>query len=105
MRGGPAAQRLRKTVLQFGPRAQGGLNRNRGYTAIGLLYGNVGQFVAQVVGAAVAFIWAFGASCIFFKVLDRLVKLRVCPEVELAGLDIPEMGLGGHIPDDLPAAA
>ena len=67
----------------------------------GLLYGNVGQFVAQVIGAAVAFIWAFGGAFVFFKLLDRVVKMRVSPEVELAGLDVPEMGLGGYIPDDV----
>jgi Amt family ammonium transporter len=75
-----------------------------GYTVTGLLYGNVGQFVAQLIGAGACFIWAFGASYIFFKVLNRFVKLRVSPEVELGGLDIPEMGLAGYVPDDLPAA-
>jgi Amt family ammonium transporter len=90
-------------VLATGIFADGTANYG-GYTVTGLLYGNVGQFVAQVIGAGVAFIWAFGASFIFFKVLDRFVKLRVSPETELAGLDIPEMGMGGYIPDDLPAA-
>jgi Amt family ammonium transporter len=75
-----------------------------GFQVTGLLYGNVGQFGAQLVGAAVAFVWAFGLSFVFFKGLDRVSKLRVSPEVELAGLDIPEMGLAGYIPDSLPAA-
>ena len=68
----------------------------------GLLYGNVGQFVAQLIGAAVCFAWAFGASFIFFKLLDRVVKLRVSAATELQGLDIPEMGSVGYIPEDLP---
>jgi ammonium transporter, Amt family len=89
-------------VLATGIFADGTANYG-GYTVTGLLYGNVGQFVAQVIGAAVAFAWAFGASFIFFKVLNRFVRLRVSPETELAGLDIPEMGMGGYIPDDLPA--
>ena len=73
-----------------------------GFQVTGLLYGNVGQFVAQVVGAAVAFAWAFGVSYIFFKVLDRVRQdAGQSPEVELAGLDIPEMGLAGYIPDDV----
>jgi Amt family ammonium transporter len=87
-------------VLAVGIFADGTANYG-GYTVTGLLYGNVGQFVAQVVGAAAAFIWAFGGAFVFFKLLDRVVKLRVSPEVELAGLDLPEMGLGGYIPDDV----
>ena len=89
-------------VLATGIFADGTANYG-GYQVTGLLYGNVGQFVAQVIGAAVCFAWAFGASYVFFKVLDRFVKLRVSPEVELGGLDIPEMGLAGYIPDDMPA--
>jgi Amt family ammonium transporter len=70
-----------------------------------LLHGNLGQFMAQVVGGVVCFAWAFGASFPFFKILDRFVKLRVSPADEMAGLDIPEMGLAGHVPDDLPVPA
>ena len=91
-------------VLATGIFADGTANYG-GFQVTGLLYGNVGQFGAQVVGAVVAFVWAFGASYIFFKILDRFVKMRVSPEVELAGLDIPEMGMGGYIPDELPAMA
>ena len=91
-------------VLATGIFADGTANYG-GFQVTGLLYGNVGQFGAQVVGAVVAFVWAFGASYIFFKILDRFVKMRVSPEVELAGLDIPEMGMGGYIPDELPSMA
>ena len=91
-------------VLAVGIFADGTANYG-GFQVTGLLYGNVGQFMAQVIGAAVAFVWAFGGAYIFFKVLDRFVKLRVSPEVELAGLDLPEMGIAGYIPDELPAMA
>jgi Amt family ammonium transporter len=91
-------------VLAVGIFADGTSNY-AGYSVSGLVTGNIGQFVAQVVGAAVAFVWAFGASYIFFKLLDKVVKLRVSPEVELGGLDIPEMGSLGYVPDDVPAAA
>jgi ammonium transporter, Amt family len=87
-------------VLSVGIFADGTANYG-GYTVTGLLYGNVGQFVAQAIGAITCFVWAFGASLVFFKVLDRVVRLRVSPETELAGLDVPEMGLGGYIPDDV----
>jgi Amt family ammonium transporter len=91
-------------VLATGIFADGTANYG-GFQVTGLLYGNVGQFVAQVVGAAVAFVWAFGASWIFFTVLNKFVKLRVSPETELAGLDVPEMGVVGYVPDDVPLAA
>jgi Amt family ammonium transporter len=88
-------------VLATGIFADGTANYG-GYQVTGLLYGNVGQFVAQVIGAAVCFAWAFGVSFIFFKVLNRFVKLRVSAATEIQGLDIPEMGSVGYIPADLP---
>ena len=92
-------------VLAVGIFADGTSNY-AGYSVKGLLSGNVGQFAAQVIGAAVCFAWAFGASFIFFKILNMFVKLRVSPEVELGGLDIPEMGVLGLRPDDgIPASA
>ena len=48
-------------VLATGIFADGTANYG-GFQVTGLLYGNVGQFGAQVVGAVVAFVWAFGAS-------------------------------------------
>ena len=41
----------------------------------------------------VLIVWGFGVSYIFFRVLDKFWGLRVSPEDELAGLDIPEMGV------------
>jgi Amt family ammonium transporter len=59
----------------------------------GLLYGDVSQFVAQLIAVAVLIIWGFGVSFLFFKVLDKVWGLRVAPQIELDGLDIPEMGV------------
>lgn len=59
----------------------------------GLFYGDFGQFFAQVIGCITLFVWAFGASYVFFKVLDRVVGMRVSPEVEIEGLDIEETGV------------
>ena len=89
-------------VIAVGIFADGTSNYG-GYSISGLVTGNVGQFTAQVIGAATCFVWAFGASFIFFKILNKFVKLRVSPEVELGGLDIPEMGMLGYVPDSLPA--
>lgn len=59
----------------------------------GLFYGDSSQLVAQLIAVLVLFIWGFGVSYIFFIALDKFWGLRVNPEDELAGLDIPEMGV------------
>lgn len=59
----------------------------------GLFYGDASQFVAQLIAVVVLFVWGFGVSFIFFKFLDKVWGLRVAPEVELEGLDVPEMGV------------
>jgi Amt family ammonium transporter len=61
-------------------------------TVKGLFYGDAGQLGAQVIGAIVGFIWAWGITYLIFIVIKRWVKLRVDPEVEIAGLDEAEFG-------------
>lgn len=59
----------------------------------GLFYGGgAGQLIAQIIGAAVAAAWAFGAGFIVFKVLDAVMGIRVTPEEEVRGLDVFEHG-------------
>ncbi|MBI3358751.1 MAG: ammonium transporter, partial [Nitrospirae bacterium] len=65
----------------------------------GLLYGDSGQFLAQIVSIVVNFLFVFIASYLFFKLLDLLVGNRVSPETEIEGLDIPEMGVLGYNED------
>ncbi|MER3486545.1 MAG: ammonium transporter, partial [Chloroflexota bacterium] len=66
---------------------------NYGGTVVkGLIAGDASQLVAQLIGGVVAFAWAFGASWVFFKALDAVMGMRVSPEEELKGLDIPELG-------------
>jgi Amt family ammonium transporter len=59
----------------------------------GLVTGDFGQFVAQIIGCITLVIWAFGASYVFFRILDAVVGLRVPAEVEIEGLDIAETGV------------
>lgn len=59
----------------------------------GLLYGNPGQFAAQLIDVGVILVWGVGLSFIFFKLLHATMGMRVKPEDEVAGLDIPEMGM------------
>jgi len=65
-------------------------------TVKGLFYGAPSQFVAEVIGVVVCFIWVFVTFYIFFKIVDAILGNRVPAEVELAGLDIPEMGVLGY---------
>jgi Amt family ammonium transporter len=64
--------------------------------APGLLYGEVNQFIVQVVGALAAFIWAFVAGLIVFKLIDIVIGLRVSEKEELEGLDITEHGIRAY---------
>ena len=59
----------------------------------GLFYGDVSQFISQLIAIGMLIVWGFGVSFIFFKVLDRVWGLRIDPEVELEGMDVPEMGV------------
>jgi len=83
-------------VISLGIFADGtygeGLNGVKGGVA-GLLYGDPSQFAAQLIAVLVLIVWGFGVSYIFFRVLDKFWGIRVSPEDELAGLDIPEMGV------------
>src|SRR5215211_726472 len=63
---------------------------------IGLLYGGNTQILAQLAEAGSIIIFVFGLSYVFFKVLAAFKLLRVSREVELQGLDIPEMGVFGY---------
>ena len=46
----------------------------------------------QLIGIGAAFIWAFGAAFILFKLIDLTVGLRVSEEEEIEGLDYGEHG-------------
>jgi Amt family ammonium transporter len=59
----------------------------------GLFYGDASQLAAQLIAVVMLFVWGFGVSYLFFRILDKTWGLRVDPEVELEGLDIPEMGV------------
>ena len=48
------------------------------------------QFLVQLLGFAVNFCWAFGVAFIMFKLIDKMVGLRVTAEEEEKGLNIVE---------------
>jgi Amt family ammonium transporter len=65
----------------------------------GLIYGGTTQILAQIAEVLAITIVVVGLSYAFFKLLAALKLLRVSAEVELAGLDMPEMGALGYPPD------
>ena len=62
----------------------------------GLLYGDGGQLVASCIGIVANILWVAPVTYVTLKVLDKLVGNRVAADDELAGLDIPEMGVPGY---------
>ena len=86
-------------VLALGLFADGtygdGLNGVQG-TVKGLFYGDSGQFIAELIGGTTNVIFVGLAGWLMFKLLDKLVGNRVTTDVELYGLDLPEMGIDGY---------
>ena len=60
--------------------------------ASGLIYGNVHQFVAQLIAVGVVVPFAFFGSYLLLKLVNVFSPLRVSPEAEDAGLDLSEHG-------------
>lgn len=86
-------------VLALGLFADGtygdGLNGVKGGVT-GLFYGDAGQFLAELIGVASNIVFFVVAGWTMFKLLDKVVGNRVKPDIELYGLDLPEMGLDGY---------
>jgi Amt family ammonium transporter len=89
-------------ILSLGLFANG--SYGEGYNGVdgpvrGLLFGDSGQFFAESVGilANVVYVGSMTAMALF--VVGKLVGNRVPADVEMSGLDIPEMGVHGYSPD------
>ena len=65
-------------------------------TVRGLFYGDAGQFVAELIGGIVCFVFVFAMMYGFFKLQDKLFGIRVAAKDEIDGLDLPEMGIKGY---------
>ncbi|MFN7919235.1 MAG: ammonium transporter [Bryobacteraceae bacterium] len=64
--------------------------------ALGLVDGNGGQIVNQLIATAAAWGLAIVGTLIILKVTDAIVGLRVSPEDETAGLDLAMHGEEGY---------
>jgi Amt family ammonium transporter len=60
--------------------------------ASGLLEGNVQQFLVNTAAALVVMVYAFAATYLIARLVDRLMGLRVTEEEEYVGLDISQHG-------------
>jgi Amt family ammonium transporter len=60
--------------------------------ANGLFYGNPMQFLKQLLGVAVVWVFAFGITWLIGKVIQRTIGLRVSNIEETIGLDISQHG-------------
>jgi Amt family ammonium transporter len=63
----------------------------------GLFYGDSSQFVAQLIGTLTCALFVFPVMYLFFKVSNKITPIRVPAADEIAGLDIPEMGVHGYV--------
>ena len=68
-------------------------------TVKGLFFGDPSQFVAQLIGTITCFVFVFAAMYAFFKIQDKIWGIRVDAKDEVAGLDMPEMGVHGYETD------
>jgi Amt family ammonium transporter len=69
--------------------------------ADGLLWGGGLQFAKQMAGVAAVGVFAFTATWVLGKLVDRTIGLRVKEEEEIVGLDISQHGeraYGGILP-------
>jgi len=87
-------------VLALGLFADGtygdGLNGVKGNVK-GLFYGDTGQFVAEAIGALTNVVFIGLCGWLLFAFLGKIFGgNRVATDVELIGLDLPEMGMDGY---------
>src|SRR5208282_36481 len=72
-----------------------GLNNVPG-TVTGLFYGGTSQFVAELIGVCVNFVFVFVVMFVFFRLLNKIIPVRVSPEVEFDGLDLNEVNVTAY---------
>ncbi|HEX3595544.1 MAG TPA: ammonium transporter [Polyangiaceae bacterium] len=82
-----------------------------GQGVTGLFYGDSRQLIAQLVECGACVAWNVVVGGVIFYAIGKLLgSNRVSAAVEIAGLDVPEMGLPGYpefytpsAPEDVPA--
>ncbi len=68
-----------------------------GYDGVrGLFYGDASQLYAQLLSACTVVVFGFAMAYVWFKISNIITPIRVPREVEMEGLDGPEMGILGY---------
>jgi Amt family ammonium transporter len=62
----------------------------------GILYGDASQLTMQFIDCCAVVIFGYAMAYVWFKVSNLITPLRVSAEVEMEGLDGPEMGSMGY---------
>jgi Amt family ammonium transporter len=83
----------------------------KGQGVTGLFYGDKTQIIAQLIEIGVGLTWNVVVGGVLFWGLGKVLgSNRVPAEIELAGLDVPEMGVPGYpefvktvLPEEVPA--
>ena len=83
-----------------------GTGPNGGWTDVGVTgilgkffgapAGDSSQLIAQSVDGLVCIVFVFAISMLFFKISNLIVPIRSTREDEIAGLDVPEMGVEAY---------
>ena len=68
---------------------------------IGLLHGGgFSQLLAQMIGVTANLLWTLPVSLLTFAIIGRTIGNRVSARAEVEGLDVPEMGVLGYVPEE-----
>jgi ammonium transporter, Amt family len=62
----------------------------------GLFYGDSSQFFAQCIGTLTNIVFVFLTMYIFFRILDKIIPMRVPAEQEIVGLDQFEVSVAAY---------
>jgi Amt family ammonium transporter len=72
------------------------VNDLRGGKAMGLVDGNGGQVMTQIVASAIAWVIAIVGTIIILKIVDLIFGLRTNEREETEGLDLSQHGEEGY---------
>lgn len=62
----------------------------------GILHGDKGQLVASLIGIVANLLWVAPVALATLFAIEKTIGNRVSTEDEIAGLDVPEMGMQGY---------
>jgi Amt family ammonium transporter len=65
----------------------------------GLIAGNTGQIVAQLISIVTVVVWSLGSGFLVFYMLKSTMGIRVTRSEEMKGLDITEHDMQAYPPD------